>query len=215
MMLVRGIGIRDIAAIEKISIKKVLSVLVHSRHSIQPKEQYYDCLEVDELWTYVGKKSRKVWLIYAYHRATGEIVAFVWGKRDMKTAGKLKQKLSDSGVTCGSIATDDWDSFITVFKGENHLIGKKYTVGIEGNNCRLRHPFAGLSVKLAVFQRNCSTILKFLTSRFFTSISALYEVAYFLHHLQIFVCYRVANKKLVSRLLPRSKYEISFSFATA
>ncbi|MDR0713540.1 MAG: IS1 family transposase, partial [Bacteroidales bacterium] len=80
MMLVRGIGIRDIAAIEKISIKKVLSVLVHSRHLIQPKEQYYDCLEVDELWTYVGKKSKKVWLIYAYHRATGEIVAFVWGK---------------------------------------------------------------------------------------------------------------------------------------
>jgi hypothetical protein len=41
----RGTGIRDIAAIEKISIKKVLSVLVHSRYPIQPKEQYYDCLE--------------------------------------------------------------------------------------------------------------------------------------------------------------------------
>jgi hypothetical protein len=101
------LGIRDIAAIEKISVKKVLSVLVHSRHLIQPKWQYYGCLEVDEFWTYVGKKSRKVWLIYAYHRETGEIVAFVWGKRDLQTARKLKKKLSDSGVSYGSIATDD------------------------------------------------------------------------------------------------------------
>jgi hypothetical protein len=85
----------------------VLSVPVHSRHPIQPEQPYYDCLEVDELWTYVCKKSRKVWLIYAYHRATGEIVAFVCGKREKKTAGKLKKKLSDSEVTCGSIATDD------------------------------------------------------------------------------------------------------------
>jgi transposase-like protein len=63
MMLVRGTGIRDIAANEKNSIKKVLSALVHSRHLIQPKQLYYDCLEVNELWTYVGRKSRKVWLI--------------------------------------------------------------------------------------------------------------------------------------------------------
>jgi hypothetical protein len=34
-------------------------------------------LEVDEFWTYVGNKKNKVWLIYAYHRATGEIVSYV------------------------------------------------------------------------------------------------------------------------------------------
>jgi transposase-like protein len=48
MMLVRGIGIRDIAEIEKISIRKVLSVLANSRHSIRPKQTYYECLEVGE-----------------------------------------------------------------------------------------------------------------------------------------------------------------------
>jgi transposase-like protein len=56
LMRVRGIGIRDIAAVEKIRIKKVLSVLVNSRHLIQPQQPYYDCLEVDEFWTYVGEK---------------------------------------------------------------------------------------------------------------------------------------------------------------
>jgi transposase-like protein len=90
LMPVRGTGIRDIAEIENISIKKVLSVLVRSRHMIWPKQPYYDCLEVDEFWIYVGKKSNRVWLIYACHRDSGEIVAFVWGKRDLKTARELK-----------------------------------------------------------------------------------------------------------------------------
>jgi transposase-like protein len=43
--LVRGLDIRDTAEIENISIKKLLSVLLCSRHMIQPRRQYYDCLE--------------------------------------------------------------------------------------------------------------------------------------------------------------------------
>jgi IS1 family transposase len=56
-------------------------------------------MEVDEFWTYVGSKSTKVWLIYAYDRESGEIVSFVWGNRDLKTALELKKKLSDLGVS--------------------------------------------------------------------------------------------------------------------
>ena len=44
---------------------------------------HYESLEVDEFWTFVGNKKNKHWLIYAYHRETGEIVAYVWGKRDL------------------------------------------------------------------------------------------------------------------------------------
>ncbi len=79
LMLVRGVGIRDIAIIEGISTKKVLSVLTKSNKVLEPKKQHYDELEVDEFWTYVGKK-KKVWLIYAYHRESGEIVTWVWRK---------------------------------------------------------------------------------------------------------------------------------------
>jgi transposase-like protein len=68
LMLVRGIGIRDTAEIEKISIKKLLPVLLCFLHMIQPRRQYYDCLEADEFWTYAEKKSAKLWFIYACHR---------------------------------------------------------------------------------------------------------------------------------------------------
>jgi hypothetical protein len=75
IMLVRGIGIRDISAVLQISITKVLKILKSGKYQIRPKQTYYDCLEIDELWRYVGKKKNKVWLIYAYHRESGEIVA--------------------------------------------------------------------------------------------------------------------------------------------
>jgi IS1 family transposase len=87
------------------------------------------------------------------HRDSGKIVGFVWGRRDLKTAKALKQKLSDLGVSYGSIATDDWDRFVTAFKGENHLTGKKYTVGIEGDNCRLRNRICRTFRKTCCFSK--------------------------------------------------------------
>jgi hypothetical protein len=50
-------------------------VLKSAKYTIKPKQNHYDRLEIDEFWTCAGKKQNKVWLIYAYHRDTGEIVA--------------------------------------------------------------------------------------------------------------------------------------------
>jgi transposase-like protein len=72
IILVRGIGIRDIGAVLQISITKVLKVLKSTKYQIKPKQTCYDCLETDEFWTDVGKKKNKVWLIYAYHRGSGK-----------------------------------------------------------------------------------------------------------------------------------------------
>ena len=83
--MVRGGGVRDIAETERISIGKVLRTLSNSAYQIRPKQNYYESLEVDEFWTFVGNKANKQWLIYAYHRETGEVVAYVWGKRDLAT----------------------------------------------------------------------------------------------------------------------------------
>ena len=75
----------------------------------------------------------------AYHRSSGEIVAFVWGKRNLKTAKMLRTKLATLGVSFDTVFSDSWESFKGAFAADNHIIGKENTVGIEGNNCRLRH----------------------------------------------------------------------------
>ena len=108
-----------------------------------------------------------MWLLYAYHRATGEIVAFVWGKRNAKTARKLREKLSLLGVSFDTIYTDDWDSFKKAFAADNHITGKKYTVGIEGNNCRLRHRIRRAFRKTCCFSKKLYNHLKAFNLAFF------------------------------------------------
>ena len=70
------------------------------------------------------------------------MVAFVWGKRDLSTALALKKRLIESGIQLTQIATDNWRSFKQAFAEFDHLVGKQYTVGIEGNNNQLRHKIA-------------------------------------------------------------------------
>ena len=88
-MTARGNGIRDICSMTGYSKDKVQAALQRSEHEIEPTQKHYDVLQVDEFHTFVGYKKNKVWLIYAYHQKTGQMVAFVWGKRDLKTAWDL------------------------------------------------------------------------------------------------------------------------------
>ncbi|MHB9293466.1 putative IS1 family transposase ISPa14 [Hollandina sp. SP2] len=106
-MLVRGVGIRDIGILLQISITTVVKVVTSTTYRIKPKHPHYDCLEIDEFWMYAGEKKNNVWLIYAYHRESGEIVAYVWVKRDLKRAKKLRKKIKRLGISYDWVATDD------------------------------------------------------------------------------------------------------------
>lgn len=150
LMLVRGVGIRDIAVIENISTYKVLSVIRNSNYQIIPKHKHYERIEIDEFWTYVQNKNNKIWLIYAYSRQHNEILAYVWGKRDLETAINLRQKLNELSITYDYILIDYWHSFKLAFKDDNQKIGKYYTLGIERNNCRFRHRLR------RAMRRNCA-----------------------------------------------------------
>ena len=153
-------GIRDIAEVERISIGKVLRTLSESTYQIQPKQSYYESIEVDGFWTFVGNKNNKQWLIYAYHRETGEIIAYVWGKRDLATVQRLKAKLKQLGVHYTRIASDHWGNFITVFKNCKQSISKFFTVGIEGNNCKIRYRIRRGFRRSCNFSKNLKTILR-------------------------------------------------------
>jgi IS1 family transposase len=183
-MLVRGIGVRDISAVLKISITKVLKVLTSGACRINPKKSHYDCLETDEFWTYVGKKEHKVWLIYAYHRETGEIVAYVWGKRDIKTAEKLRKRIQRLGISYDRIGTNHWDSFLATFGGDRHLAGKQYTVGMEGNNCRLRHRVRRVFRRICCFSKKLRNHWKaFDMAFFYINYGFVRGPSYFVDHL--------------------------------
>ena len=136
-----------------------------------PPKKHYACLEIDEFWTFVGSKANKQWLIYAYSRESNEIVAYVLGGRNVKTANKLRKKLKELGVTYDRIATDNWVAFIAAFKKNpaqaEHDIGKQYTNGIEGNNCLLRHRMRRVFRKTCCFSKIIANHIKALEMTIF------------------------------------------------
>jgi IS1 family transposase len=78
------------------------------------------------------------------------------GKRNLKTAGKLRKKLAEPDVSYIKICPDNWQSFITAFKADHHEVGKDKTVGIEGNNCRIRHRVRRAVRKTCCFSKKWS-----------------------------------------------------------
>jgi hypothetical protein len=90
------------------------------------------------------------------------------GQTGLKNSpGVEEKKMADSAVSYASIATDEWDSLVSTFKSENHLIGKKHAVGIEGNNCRQRHRIQRAFRKTCCFSKKLFNHLKAFNLAFF------------------------------------------------
>ncbi len=137
--LERNSGIRDIEQLLGVSRKCVLDNLCRQGNSIniQPSFQHYPSIQIDEVWSFVGKRQQgKYWLIYAYCPQTDEILAYSCGSRSAKTVQQLLNQLK--AVEIQEYCTDHWKAFTKVLPPEKHKIGKAYTKQIEGVNTCIR-----------------------------------------------------------------------------
>jgi IS1 family transposase len=57
-----------------------------------------DEAEVDELWSYVGKKQEQRWLWHAIDHRSGKVLAYVFGRRQDEVFLKLKALLKPFGI---------------------------------------------------------------------------------------------------------------------
>ena len=84
-----------------------------------------DVLELDEAWSFVGKKSEKRWLWTALCRRTSQIVAFVIGDRSEATCRQLWEAIPCTYKHCYSFS-DFWRAYANVFGVETHqCVGKE------------------------------------------------------------------------------------------
>ena len=85
-----GLGIRSTARVLKISATTLLKRIIYIAHSIpQPPIPLGKSYEVDEMRTFVGKKSRLRWIVYALDRETRQVVGFNVGRRTNKTLKRV------------------------------------------------------------------------------------------------------------------------------
>ncbi len=117
----------------------------------EPEEVGVEESELDEMWSYVGKKSNPRWLWHAIDRKTGQVLAYVFGHRKDEVFLQLKSLLEPFGIK--KYCTDGWGAYQRHLPAECHEIGKRKTQRIERKHLRLRTRIKRLARKTICFSK--------------------------------------------------------------
>lgn len=128
-----------------------------------------DVLELDELWSFVFKKSNKQWVWIALCRRTRQVVAYFVGDRSEESCWRLWSRIPQAYRHCATFS-DFWDTYKTVFGtlGTDHQsVGKEtgQTAHVERWNNTLRQRLARFVRKSLSFSK--SEFVHDLVLRFF------------------------------------------------
>jgi len=105
-------------------LKKAKSLPLLSTTLLSPQPQ--DCLELDELWSFVKKRKNKQWVWLALCRRTRQIVAYAVGDRGETTCRRLWDRIPP-GYRQGLCFTDLWEAYGKVIPQSQHCSGGKET----------------------------------------------------------------------------------------
>ncbi len=92
--------------------------------------------ELDEMWSFVARKTNPRWLWHAIDHHTGKVLAYVFGRRKDTVFLKLKALLEPLGIT--RYYTDGWGAYERHVEAEKHTVGKENTQKIESKHINLR-----------------------------------------------------------------------------
>jgi insertion element IS1 protein InsB len=108
--------------------------------------------EVDEMWSFVGKKQDQRWLWHAIDHWTGEVLAYVFGRRTDEVFLQLKALLEPYGIR--RFHTDYWGAYTRHLEPDVHYPGKRNTQRIERKHLTLRTRIKRLARKTICFSKS-------------------------------------------------------------
>jgi insertion element IS1 protein InsB len=108
--------------------------------------------EMDEFWSFVGRKSNQRWTWYAIERLTGVILAWHNGKRQDKDFLALWELLKPYPVW--KYHTDAWEAYSKYIPRGRHRVGKDGTWKIERKNLNFRTHLKRLNRRTICFSKN-------------------------------------------------------------
>jgi len=111
-----------------------------------------DEAEVDEMWSFVGRKKDQRWLWHAIDHRSGQGLAYVFGRRQDEVFLKLKGLLEPFGIT--RYYTDYWGAYTRHIDLEEHQPGKRNTQKIERKHLTLRTRIKRLARKTICFSQS-------------------------------------------------------------
>lgn len=133
-----GLGIRSTARFLKISTTTLLKrILLIAKEIKQPAINSRKIYEVDEMRSFVKRKDKLIWIVYALERTTKKVVSFNVGRRTNNTLRKVLDSVVLSNPSV--IYTDKLKHYKylidqTIHKtnrfGTNHIERKNLTLGL-------------------------------------------------------------------------------------
>ena len=108
--------------------------------------------ELDEMWSFVGSKRHQRWLWHALDRRSGQVLAYVFGRRKDEVFLELKQLLEGFGIQ--KFCSDGWGAYERHLCPETHEIGKRKTQQIERKHLRLRTRIKRLARRTMCYSRS-------------------------------------------------------------
>jgi IS1 family transposase len=146
-------GIRSISRLLGISKTTVISRIKKLADGIRKplifKGKTY---EVDELRTYIRKKSRQCWVCMAVEKASGQVVDISVGRRTKKTLGKVVDTLKLSEAR--KVYTDGLEIYKSLLPKEQHVV-KPYQINkVERKNLHLRNSMKRLTRKTICYSKS-------------------------------------------------------------
>jgi insertion element IS1 protein InsB len=167
-MSLNASGVRDTARVLRISTDTVLSALRKKEavlesvntallRTLKPDDMIVNIqrageAEMDEMWSFVGKKGNQRWLWHAIDHQTGAVLAYVFGRRKDKVFLQLKALLEPFGLT--RFYTDHWGAYTRHLAPEVHSPGKHNTQKIERKHLTLRTRIKRLVRKTICFSKS-------------------------------------------------------------
>jgi len=111
-----------------------------------------EAAEVDEMWSFVGKKKAPRWLWHALDHRTGEVLAYGFGRREDQAFLKLKTLLAPFGIT--RFYTEGWGAYQRHLDPMLHEVGKHHTQQLERKHLTLRTRIKRLVRKSICFSKS-------------------------------------------------------------
>jgi insertion element IS1 protein InsB len=80
---------------------------------------------MDEMWSFVQKKTNQRWLWHAIDRQTGQVLAYVLATHEDAALKQLQQLLAPFSIT--RFYTNSWGAYLRLLDALQHTVGKTNT----------------------------------------------------------------------------------------
>lgn len=152
-----GLGIRSTARVLNISTTTLLKRIVDIAQNIpQPVISKGKTYEVDEIRTFLKRKNKLIWIVYALEKESKKVVSFCVGARTNKTLNVVLKTLCFAEAK--RVFTDGLKNYGYLIAKAVHKVKRYGTNHIERNNLNLRIHLKRLNRKTICFSRSLAVL---------------------------------------------------------